>query len=83
MARIPIKWKSGRYGLDRYVGGQLPVLAAAAERVAAGCGDGYEVRGLGQGRSGQGRVAVVTVTAKAQAAEAKYHNLARYAGGGR
>ena len=76
--RVKIKWRSGRYGLDRYVSGELPPLGAAAEKIAAECGDGYEVRGLGQANSGQGRVAVVTVTAQAQAAEAKHHNLARY-----
>lgn len=76
--RIDVKWRSGKYGLDRYVNGQLAPLGAAAEKIAAECGDGYEVRGLGQGRFGGGRVTVVTVTAEAQAREAKHHNLARY-----
>lgn len=80
MARIKIKWASGRYGLDRYVSGQLPVLEAAAEKIAAECGDGYEVRSVKQSGGGGGRASVVTVSAEAMVAEAKSHNLARYAG---
>lgn len=78
-----LTWKSQAFGRDRFVAGQLPVLQAAADRIAVACGEGYEAKPAAQGRWGGGRVAVVTRTARAKRAEAKHHNLARYAGGGR
>lgn len=73
----------------RFTPDQLDELTAIAQRIAAWCGDGYEVRGVSKGSnqafvtsSGRGRVSVVTVTGKAMRTEAREHRLARYGSAG-
>lgn len=72
---LKIKWRPGAFRELRTLPAVVKDVEARAEKIAAACGDGFEVRSdLPSGR-GRARAAVVTTSVPAMVRNARDHTL--------
>lgn len=72
---VKIVWKRGAFRELRTLPSVVADVEARAERIAAACGDGFEVRSGITGGRGRARSAVLTTTVRAIARNARDHTL--------
>lgn len=80
---VKIVWKRGAFRELRTQPAVVADIEARAERIAAACGDGFEVRSEVAGGRGRARSVVLATTLRAMVRNARDHTMLRNLDAGR